>query len=125
MASSSQQIPFSKEVKQAHRRNPRLIEDALRSLSQDQVEEEQTLDYITDLEMRRDLFEEVQAFQKANHHLSPLNCAAFAILMVAPIQYLRTRWDSLKTSPDPQACMQVWVEDLLKFSPDAIKDCMS
>ncbi|KEZ40190.1 hypothetical protein SAPIO_CDS9245 [Scedosporium apiospermum] len=58
MASSSQQIPFSKEVKQAHRRNPRLIEDALRSLSQDQVEEEQTLDYITDLDMRRDLFEE-------------------------------------------------------------------
>jgi len=124
MASSGQQIPFSKEVKQAHIRNPRLIEDALRSISQDQVEEEQTLDYITDLEMRRDLLREIQAFQKANYHLPPINCAAFAILMVAPIRHLRTIWDNLKTGPDPQGRMQAWVQDLLR-SPDAIRDCTS
>lgn len=125
MAPSNKKVPLPEDFKEAYGRNPGMIDDTLRAIAKDPVSAEPKTDYITDLKLRRELFAEIQIFLRGNSHVPPINCAALAVLMVAPIEHLREAWNERKADENCGAKMEQWIRTLIEYPPAAIKDCMS
>ncbi|SPO02565.1 uncharacterized protein DNG_05238 [Cephalotrichum gorgonifer] len=68
------------------------------TILEDDVKQEAVLDYITDIEIRRDIFLEFQALTRSADPSAALNGIALGIIMVSPIDQLRIRLDEMRTS---------------------------
>jgi hypothetical protein len=69
------------------------------SLCQDRLEEEPVLSYITELETRREIFQEFQRLARAYEHGTPsLDAVALGIVMVAPVTELQSRLEEIRNA---------------------------
>ena len=72
------------------------------SLGQDPVNEEPILSYITEIETRRDIFQEFQRLARVHNHWAPaLNAVALGIVMVAPVDQLQSRLEAIENAGPP------------------------
>lgn len=73
------------------------------AILEDRIEQEPVLDYITDLEIRRDIFVEMQALSREFGPSSTLTGISLGLAMVAPIDGLRRLLDEAKPNEtDPR-----------------------
>lgn len=79
-------------------RFPQFVDALLR----DPVSEKQVLDYMVDIDIRRDIFHEFQRLARDPTTLAPpLNAIALGIIMVAPVDELRSQLKQIETALNP------------------------
>ncbi|KAL7786382.1 hypothetical protein V8C37DRAFT_392155 [Trichoderma ceciliae] len=66
-----------------------LSSEEVRSFLHDDAPTEPVLDYVTNIDIRRDIFQQFQSFFENEGHGEEMNAAMFAIIMVAPINELQ------------------------------------
>ena len=104
--------------------------DAFSHILFDELDEEPVLDYITDLETRREIFEELQKLSKT-YGEPGLNAMTLGIVMVAPIMRLQALVREMKSSLDKSSGLNqlLWVQGFTNFMRETavqgIKACMS
>lgn len=67
-------------------------------LSMDDLPQEPVLEYVANLEVRRDIYYRLSRLWQESKSTSKLNMALFAVIMVAPINVLQSRLDTLAES---------------------------
>ncbi|KEZ39537.1 hypothetical protein SAPIO_CDS9419 [Scedosporium apiospermum] len=90
--------------------------DAFSHILFDELDEEPVLDYITDLETRREIFEELQKLSKT-YDEPGLNAMTLGIVMVAPIMRLQALVREMKSSLDKSSGLNqlLWVQGFTNF----------
>lgn len=103
-----------------HKKHP----DLVLTILEDSLEAEPVLDYITDLEIRRGMFLDVQSYLDMNEYTSMLKAVALGIIMVAPISRLKEQLDKIQADPDSAESYGI-LGFLNEQAISGIKACMS
>jgi len=108
--------------------------DSLRAMLSGEAQTEPVLDYITDLEVRRELLSDFLRFINENAQAQDcvgLDAAMFAIYMIAPLDHIRAQLEQIRGAcfglgtRSPAAQILSRVDLFRRWARRAVRDCMS